>query len=185
VRINFKMVKMFAAVLVTSGLLAGGNAASGAEKIETSEKTTYKFWVLKDKISALSVKDSAKLEQAKISPVTTSEKAIIKAVDGVTVIGNDPAKALTGEVSVNNGSGKSKIWIDDRVRFEENSYQTNDGNFNKSAIVNRMRLNLKMNLGKKMTANFSGDRINNFGDNTQNRSEEPVTHGNVVIDLDK
>ncbi|HPG59758.1 MAG TPA: hypothetical protein PKW98_18205 [Candidatus Wallbacteria bacterium] len=148
-RINFKMVKMFAAVLVTSGLLAGGNAASGAEKIETSEN------------------------------------AIIKTVDGVTVIGNDPAKALTGEVSVNNGSGKPKIWIDDRVRFEENSYKTNDGNFNKSAIVNRMRLNLKMNLGKKMTANFSGDRINNFGDNTQNRSEEPVTHGNVVIDLDK
>jgi hypothetical protein len=106
-------------------------------------------------------------------------------VDGVTVIGNDPAKAAEGGTHVKNDSGRPRVWVDDRIRFEENSYKTDGGNFNKSAVINRMRLNLKMNLSKKATANFSANRTSDFGDKTQNRSDEPVSHGNVLIDLDK
>ncbi len=191
---NFKGVKILFAVLVTSCLLLIGSAARGVEKNETPEKLTYKFRVLKDKISALSVRNCEEVEQTKetpdvknsaVKPDMTSETAIIKTEDGVTVIGNDPAKAALGGMSMKNDDGRPRVWVEDRVRFEENSSKTNDGNFNRSSIINRMRLNLKMNLGRKVTANFSGDRNSNFGDNTQNRSDEPVAHGNVVVDMDK
>lgn len=191
---NFKSVKILFAVLVTSSLLSIGSMARGSEKNETPEKLTYKFRVLKDKISALSVRNGEEVEQTKetsdmknsaVKPDMTSETVIIRTVDGVTVIGNDPAKTAMSGMMMKNDDGRPRVWVEDRVRFEENSSKTNGGNFNRSSIINRMRLNLKMNLGRKVTANFSGDRNNNFGDNTQNRSEEPVTHGNVVVDMDK
>ena len=192
---DFKNVKLFTAALIAAScLLSTGSMATGAEKTETPEKVTYKFRVLKDKISALSVRNNEKYDQTKASPDikpaavltgATAETAIIKTVDGVTVIGNDPAKAADGGAYLKNDDGRPKVWVDDRVRFEQNSYKTGGGNFNKSALINRMRLNLKMNLSKKATANFSANKTSDFGDKTQNRSDEPVTRGNVVIDLDK
>ena len=62
---NFKSVKILFAVLVTSSLFSVGSMARGAEKNETPEKLTYKFRVLKDKISALSVRNCEEVEQTK------------------------------------------------------------------------------------------------------------------------
>lgn len=192
---DFKNVKIFAAALIAAScLLSNGSMAAGAEKNESPEKITYKFRVLKDKISALSVRNNEELGRTEgasdvkrpaVQTNATAETAIIKTVDGVTVIGNDPAKAANGGSYVKNDDGRPRVWVDDRVRFEQNSYKTDGGNFNKSAVINRMRLNLKMNLGQKATANFSANKTSDFGDKTQNRSDQPVTHGNVVIDLDK
>ncbi len=180
--INFKNLKIFTAVL--TGLLIAGNIAQSAEIKNAPEKLTYKFRMLKDKISALSVKNSEEPEQTKIVTASTTENVIIKKVDGITVISNNPVNAPADKVFFKNRCGRPDVWVEDRVRFEENSYKTNGGNFNKSAVINRMRLNLKMNLGKKTTMNFSGNKNNHYG-NIPDRNDEPVTHGNVIIDLDK
>ncbi len=178
---NFKSVKIFGAVLVAFGLLSVGGAALGAEKNETPEKLTYKFRALKDKNSAYSAINGGEVEQSNVKqtkagsgatgssarPDTTSETVFIKTVDGVTVIGNDPDKAAMGVMPMKNDGGRPRVWVEDRVRFEENSFRTNGGNFNRSAVINRMRLNLKMNLGRKVNANFSGEGKSDFGGNTQ------------------
>ncbi len=183
---NFKSVKIFGALLVAFGLLSVGGVALGAEKNETPEKLTYKFRALKDKNSAYSVINDGEVEQSNVEktnieqteevsvvksfdarPDMTSETVFIKTIDGVTVIGNDPAKAAMGGMPMKNDDGRPRVWVADMVRFEENSFRTNGGNFNRSAVINRMRLNLKMNLGRKATANFSGDGKSDLGGNTQ------------------
>lgn len=189
---KYKNLKIFAAALIATGLLSTAGVAMGDEKNGTPEKVSYKFRALKDKISALSVKNAGETAgtalEAKPSAAgacATGETAIIKTVDGVTVIGNDPAKAAKGGTAAKEGDGKPRVWVEDRVRFERNSYKTPGANLNRSSIINRMRVNLKMNLDRRTTANFSADQTGEFGDKTQNRGEEPVTRGNVVIDLDK
>ena len=193
--INIKNSGIIMTVLVICGLISFGTIAAGAEIDGADAKISYKFRVLKDKISALAVKNPESIDTVSVSVASklsaaaagaTNENAVVKTVDGVTVVGNDIEKAGVKEEVNKNGNGRVKFSLDDRIRYEQNGYKTSAGNnFSRSGIVNRMRLNMKMNLGKKTNANFSAQKSSDFGDKTQNRAEDIVNQGNIVVDLDK
>lgn len=183
------------AALVLYGLISFGSIATGSEIDGTDAKISYKFRVLKDKISALAVKNPESIDTVSVSVASklsaaaagsTNENTIVKTVDGVTVVVNDVRKAGVKEELNKSDRGRVKFSLDDRIRYEQNGYKTSGGNnFSRSGVVNRMRLNMKMNLGEKTSANFSAQKSADFGDKTQNRVEDTVNHGNIVIDLDK
>jgi hypothetical protein len=195
VMINIKKSGIIMTVLALYGFISFGTIAAGAEIDGTDAKISYKFRVLKDKISALAVKNPEIFDTASVSVSSklsaaaagaTNENAVVKTVDGVTVVGNDIEKAGVKDEMNKNGYGRVKFSLDDRIRYEQNGYKTAGGNnFSRSGVVNRMRLNMKMSLGEKTSANFSAQKSSNFGDKTQNRAEDTVNHGNIVVDLDK
>lgn len=193
---KLKNAKILTVTLMTAGFLSIGSMAIGSEKSDQPETISYKFRMLKDKIAALSVNEkTAENSEVKTSSVpakdgaagATLENMIVNTVDGVKVIKNDLEKAGPDiENMKRSGPGRVNVSVDDRVRWEQNGYKGAGGkNFNNSAVINRLRMNVKMNLSDKTTANFSSQKTNDFGTGAQNEQTPPVNHANITVDLDK
>jgi len=192
---KFKNAKILTVTLITAGFLSLGSMAAGAGNSDQTDVISYKFHMLKDKISSLSVNApensgaGAVLNAGKPAQEldATNENMLINNIDGVKVIKVDLDKAGSEiENMKRSGPGRVNVSVDDRVRWEQNGYKATGGkNFNNSAVINRMRMNVKMNLSKEATANFSSQKTNDFGTGMQNEQEPPLNHANIVVDLDK
>jgi len=142
----------------------------GAENEGAGPVKSYKFHMLKDKISSLNESnngsDSVLILSNDINkPIktlaagATTENIIINEVNGVKVIKNNPDKEINDAVTAKKKkSGKPAIFIEDRLRWENNNYRMNGGNnFNNSTFINRTRLNVKYDLNENVSANFYSD----------------------------
>lgn len=192
---KLKNAKLLTFTLMAAGFLSFGSMTFGAEISNQADIVSYKFRMLKDKISSLAVdgqkdlKDGAVLNIAKPAQAAdaTVENLIINTVSGVKIIKNDLEK--TGPEIENmkrSGPGAVNVSVEDRVRWEQNGYKATGGkSFNNSTVMNRLRMNVKMNLSKKATANFSSQKTNDFNTGNHNEQEPPVNHANITVDLDK
>ncbi len=186
---KFRNVKIMAVTLMAAGFLSLGSQAFGAGVSEQDGIVSYKFRMLKDKISALSV--SAPDDKSGVKPAqaaaATDENLIINNIGGVKVIKNDIEKAGSEiENMKRSGPGKIDVLVDDRVRWEHTGFKATGGkNLNRSAVTNRTRVNVKMNLSEKTTADFSAQKTNDLGTGAQNMNEPAVNHANITVDLDK
>jgi len=181
--------KIMTVTLMAAGFLSLGSIAFGAGVSEESGVVSYKFRMLRDKIAALSVNEPENLKIVKPAQAATAtvENLIINNENGVKVIKNDIEKAGSEiENMKKSGPGKVDISVDDRVRWEHTGFKATGGkNLNRSAVTNRTRVNVKMNLSEKTTADFSAQKTNDLGTGAQNMNEPAVNKASITVDLDK